>query len=268
VWQQRVVSVAIPLRRGTILTTLSLAVGVPIVHLHEQLAHFQASLRLPEWIWPFIVAPVLLLLLHRLHETAVELAERVLNGRFHEAQRRLEKVGEAMRKVGTLAEVDRLLVEGAIGALGLSSGAVFRREGSVFLRTQDTAGWNGAAARELFPKLDAAALRSLDVGAPVRLWQKDWDRLGLPSGLEAPCLAVPVRSEIPEATAVALFGAHQTGNDIDADEREMLDMLAARTATAYERVIADLLRQEVRQLRAQLAMLKSAPPAARGSSSV
>jgi hypothetical protein len=71
--------------------------------------------------------------------------------------------------------------------------------------------------------------------------------------MEAPCLSVPVRSGIPEATAVVLLGPHESGNDIDPDEREMLEKLAARAAAGYERVVAHSLRQEVAQLKAQLA---------------
>ncbi len=265
VWQSRVVSVAIPLRHGTILTTLSLLVGVPIMHLHEQLSRIQEGLRLPEWIWPFVVAPAVLLILHRLHEATVELADRVFNGHFHEMRRRLENVGEAMRKVETPAEIDRLLVEGVVGTLCLSSGAVFRRVGGVFRRIQNTTGWDETSAQELHPESDVAALRSLDVGVPVRLFHEDWNRLDLPSGQDAPCLAVPVRSEIPEANAVVLFGTHEMGNDIDADEREMLGRLAVRAAAAYERVLTELLRKEVAHLRMRLAAQRPAPPTAFGN---
>lgn len=266
VLQSRVVSVAIPLRHGTILTMLSLLVAVPIMHLHEALSHLKGDLRLPEWIWPLLVAPALLLILHRLHKAAVESIDRVFNVHYHEVRRRLENEGNAMRKGGTLDEIDCLLMEAAVGTLCLSSGAIFRREGGAFLRTQHTAEWN-AKAQELFPEPDAAPLRSLDVGKPVRLCSEDWNRLDLPSGKVAPCLAVPVCSEIPEATAVALFGAHETGNDIDADEREMLEMLARRAAAAYERVITELLRKEVSQLRTQLAALQASPKTALGNPS-
>ena len=263
VWQKRVVSVAIPLRHGTILTTLSLLVGVPIVHLHEQMSHLQADLRLPEWIWPFVVAPALLLILQRLHEAAVELADHVFNGHFHEVRRRLKNQGDAMRQVATLAEIDRLLLEGVVDTLCLSSGAIFRQEGGVFRRTENTAAW-AASVQVLSWESDAAALRSLDVGRPLRLCHGDWNRPDLPGAQDAPCLAVPVHSEIPEANAVALFGAHETGNDIDADEREMLGGLAVRAAAAYERVLAESLRKEVAQLRLQLAAQQPVPPTAFG----
>jgi hypothetical protein len=38
VLHRRVISVAVPLRHGTILTVLALAVGIPIVNLHELLS--------------------------------------------------------------------------------------------------------------------------------------------------------------------------------------------------------------------------------------
>lgn len=256
VWQRRVVSVSIPLRHGTIITALSLAVGVPIVQLHEELGLVQENLRLPAWIWPLVVAPVVLLLLHRLHEIAVELVDRVFNRQFHSARRQLEEASEAIMRAQTLAEIDCLLVESPVRALCLSSAAVFREDGNVFRRKQDAKGWNASMKKELQPESDAIALRSLEVGAPVRLSEGGWDSLDLPTGLEAPCLSVPVRSGIPEATAVALFGPHETGNDIDEDEREMLDEFGVRAAAGYERVVAGLLRQEVAQLKAQLVALQ------------
>ena len=110
--------------------------------------------------------------------------------------------------------------------------------------------------KELHPESDAIALRSLEVGAPVRLRDDGWNSFELPSGLEAPCLSVPVRSGVPEATAVVLLGPHQTGNDINAEECEMLERLAARVGAAYERVVTDMLRKEVVQLKAQLVVLQ------------
>jgi hypothetical protein len=257
VWQRRVVNVSIPLRHGTIVAALSLAVGVPIFQLHEKLALLGEGLHLPTWIWVLVVAPLLLLLLHRLHELAVELMDRFWNRQFHSARRQLEEATGAIVRAESLVEVDRLLLENTVRTLCLSSGAVFRREGGVFRRTHDVKGWNASMKQELHPENDAIALRSLDTGTPVRLGEDRWYALELPAGLETPCLSVPVRSGIPEATAVVLFGPHESGNDIDADEREMLQRLAMRAAAGYERVVTNLLRQEVTQLKAQLTELRS-----------
>ena len=265
VWQRRVVSVSIPLRHGTTLVALTLLIGVPIFQLEQKLDIVKESFRLPAWIWPLLVAPVVLLLVNRLHETAVELVDRIFNRRFHSAKRQLKEASEAIAQAESLAEIDRLLVESTVGALCLSSGAVFRSEGNVFRRTQDTKGWNASMKKELRPESDAIALRCLQVGAPIRLNHDDWDSRELPPGMDAPCLSVPVRSGITEATAVVLLGPHETGNDIDADEREMLDRLAARAAAGYERVVTGMLRQEVAQLKAQVVELQSGDRTARAN---
>ena len=254
VWQSRVVSVSIPLRRGTILVGLSLALAVPVFQIHEKFSLVQESFRLPEWIWLLLIAPVFLLLLHRLHEFSVELVDRVFNRRFHSTRQQLEAAGKALERAETLAEIDLLLVQSAVRALSLSSGAIFRKEGEVFRRRQDTDGWNSSMKKELSAEVDASVLRSLELAAPVRLSHGIWDSPAVPVGLEAPCVAVPVRSAVPGVAGVALFGPHQSGNDLDADEREMLDRLAVRAAAAYERVVTSLLLREVEQLKTQLAL--------------
>jgi len=256
VWQRRVVSVSIPLRRGTILVGLSLAVAVPIFQLHEKFSAVQESFRLPAWIWLLLIAPVFLLLLHRLHEFAVEMVDRVFNRRYHSTREQLEAASDALKRAETLAEIDLLLVQSAVRALHLSSGAIFRADGDVFRRRQDTDGWNDSMKKELRAEADAIVLHSLKLAAPVRLSLGAWDSAAAPVGLEAPCLAVPVRSGVPGVAGVALFGPHLRGNDLDADEREMLDRLVAQAATAYERVVTSLLLREVKQLKAQLALLQ------------
>jgi GAF domain len=269
VWQRRVVSVSIPLRHGTILVALSLALGIPIVQLHEKMNQLEADVRMPAWIWPLVVAPIVLLVMQRLHEIAVELLDRVFNRQFHSAHEQLKAAHEALVHCGTLPEIDCLLVESAVRALDLSSGAVFRNDGKTFRRTQDTRGWTASLKKELHPEQDSIALRCLKEGEPVRIRHDAWDPPGLPpdrpldlpSGLAAPCLAVPVRSGVPEATAVALFGPHRSGNDITRDESEMLERLAARAALAYERVVTAMLRQQVATLRQQLAAQQPAAPA-------
>ena len=258
VWQRRVVSVSVPLRRGTILATLSLAVGIPIAQLHEKLAGLQEHLRLPAWILILVVAPGFLYLLHRLHELFVEVADHLFNRRFHAAREQLKKASEAIEHAGSLAEIDRLLIGTAVQAMSLSSGAIFREEQSAYRRTHSDKGWNDSMKKELRPESDAPALRCLEAGEPIRIKHDDWPAPELPAGLEAPCLSVPVESEIPEATAVALFGPHQSGNDLDDDELDMLQKLAVRAAAGYERVVTKTLREEVAKLKSQLDRMQRA----------
>jgi len=256
VWQRRVISVSIPLRHGTVLVALSLALGIPVVQLHEKLGLLQENIRLPGWIWPVVVAPVLLLALHRLHEGAVEVVDRIFNRKFHSARQQLKDASEEMGRAKTLAEIDDLLAESTVRALFLSSGAVFRCDGSVYRRARDAKGWNASMKKELQLGSDDAALRSLQAGCPVRLGEDDWNCVELPSGVQAPCLSVPVRSGVPEATAVILFGPHQTGTDINDDECEMLEGFADRAAVAYERVITAMVRKELARLKEEIAALQ------------
>ena len=257
VWQRRVVRVWIPLRHGTILVVLSLALGVPIFQLHEKLTNVEEGFRLPAWIWPLVLAPVLLLLMQRLHESGVELVDRAFNRQFHSAERELKLTAEEIARAQCLEDIDRLLVESAGRALCLSSCAVFRCQENVFRRSKNAKGWGACTKTELRAESDAMALRSLELGKSVRLNQEDSESLALPTGIEAPCLSVPVRSGIPEATAVLLLGPHESGNDIDADEREMLEKLAARAAAGYERVVARLLREQVAELKAEVNALRN-----------
>ena len=255
VLHRRVISVAIPLRYGTILTVLALAVGIPIVHLHELLSHYQESFHIPEWFWLLVVAPVALLLLQRLHEICVHLVDRVLNRRFHAIRQRLTDAGAIMLKARSFDDVDRLLVNAPVEALNLSSGAVFRQQDNLFRRGHSI-GWDGSLLRELRRDEDAVVLRSLDTAAPVRLPRDAWNRPGLDPDLRAPCIAVPVCSESLGAIAIVLFGPHENGNDIDADECEMLSKVATRAAAGYERVTFAELSKEVAELRASLAVLR------------
>jgi hypothetical protein len=250
VLHRRVTSVAIPLRYGTILTVLTLAVGIPIVNLHELLAHYQEAFQIPEWIWLFVIAPVALLLLHRLHELGVHLVDRVLNRRFHAVRERLDEAGAAMLKARSFDEIDGLLVQTPVDALELSSGAVFRQQENVFRRSHSV-GWNTSPVRELRQEQDALVLRSLDLSAPVRLPLEAWNRPALDAD-HAPTLAVAIKGTALGAIAIALFGPHENGNDIDPDECEMLDSLALRAAAGYERVAFVLLSKEVAELRARV----------------
>ena len=260
--RQRVVSVAIPLRHGTITTALMLVIAVPVVYLHETVAAYQETLHLPEWIWPLVVAPIVLLVFQRLHEIAVDLVDHAFNRRFHRARDRVREAGRAMLKADSFRAIDQLLAEEPVQALRLSSAAVFRWMDGVLRRVEPAIGWDEARLRELQADLDGLVLQSLALGTPVRLRRGQWHRSGLPADDLSPCLAVPVCGGAKEGIALALFGPHESGSDINADEREMLQELATRAASAYDRTEAELLRSEIRELRRNIAAADGSLPSA------
>ncbi len=250
--RRRVVSVAIPLRRGAILTALTLALGVPVLYLHEALASYGEGLDLPGWVWAVIVGPITLLILTRMHELSVDLADHAFNRRYHHAREELREAGEAILHGKDFAAIDRLLAEAPAEGLRLSSAAVFRWIDGALRRAGPSIGWAENGLATLDRERDAQIFASLARGAPLPLPRGQWQRPGLPADDQAPCLAVPVRGGEAEGIAVALFGPHLSGSDINADERALIGEFAARAAFGYERAEIERLRSEVSALRAAL----------------
>ena len=136
-----------------------------------------------------------------------------------------------------------MLADEPFRVLKLTSAAAFRRVGWVFHRDGSGNGWNSSETRTLKP--DEPILAPLCKGAPFSLDDSDEDELGLPSGLNRPILAVPAANPI-RCFAVALYGPHASGTDLDFYERAML----ARIAQAAAAVYAEL---EIHQLRGRIA---------------
>lgn len=258
--RQRVIRVAIPLRRGTLTTVLALALAVPVVFLHDRIAAIQEALHWPGWLWPLVVAPVVLVALQRLHEVAVELADHTFNRAYHQARHGLEQAGRVMLEADNFATIDRWLVEGPVRHLRLTSAVVFRDVDGALHRTMPTIGWAAAPLHQLRPDLDTPVIECLTRRKPVRLLPKQWRRDGSPSEEQAPCLAVPIFGWAGQAIGLALFGPHETGSDITPDECDMLQTLAGQAGHGYDRVEKETLRREVHELRARFAGRAEASP--------
>ena len=261
--RQRVISVAIPLRRGTVTTVLTLALAVPVMFLHERIAEIQEALHLPGWLWPLVVAPVVLIALQRLHGIAVELADHAFHRAYHQARQGLEQAGRTVLEADNFSTIDRWLVEAPVRYLRLTSAAVFRDVDGVWQRTMPTIGWAAAPLRQLRPDLDAPVMECLTRGKPLPLLPRQWQRDGSPSDELAPCLAMPIFGWAGQSIALVLFGPHESGSDITPDECDLLHMLAIQAGHGYDRVEKETLRRELHDLRAQLAGRAEAPPTER-----
>jgi hypothetical protein len=255
----RVISVSIPLRHGTVMAALTIVTAIPVFYAHEWLGHHMVHLPMPKAVWILVVGPLMVLALSQVHERAVHLAGHAFSRRYHRAQHCLEHTREALRQARSPLEVDHHLVHGPHQILGLASGAVFRRDGAQFRRQGSGAGWDEAALTVLDPAADGALFRAAKLGTPVPLTAEDWNRDGVPCGVARPSLAVPVRDALGEPLAVAVYGPHRAGNDLDRDEHAMLGTLAEQAGTAYERVEIEALRRELAELRTQVAVLSASP---------
>jgi hypothetical protein len=252
--RRRVVSVAIPLRRGAILAVLTFVLGVPIVYLHDEISHYGGQLNeayhLPEWIWLLVISPIALIALTELHHHSVALTERAFNRRYHRARERLAEAGREILKVRSFDDIDHLLTAVPAQGLRLSSAAVFRAVDGTLRRCGPAIGWAEAGLATLDHALDALPLACLKTGRPHPLPRGSWQRPGLPADDQMPCLAVPIRGGATESVAIALFGPHVTGSDISRDEQELLRLFAETAALGYDRVEVETLRRELQALRA------------------
>jgi hypothetical protein len=244
--RDRVVSVLIPLRRVTL---LGLMLSAPALLLHHEVEDLRERLDLPEWAW-LGIAVLALYAISRLHELAVHLADRYLNRGLDRAESAL---GQAILRATRPEEIDRLLADEPFKTLSLSSAATFRRTEAAFVRHDDGNGWDGASTRTL--AANDPILAPLSNGVPFGVADASTDD-HLPPGLRRPILAIPVASPI-RSFAVALYGPHAEGTDLDGNERAMLARLGKRAADCYAHLETAALRKRIATLEGELAMRAS-----------
>jgi hypothetical protein len=240
-----VVTVSIPLRRVTI---VGLLISLPTLLLHQEIDHIREGLSevfaLPAWAW-VAIATVILFLISRLHELIVHHVDRLFNRSIAAAGQRL---ANAILSAGDFAEVEANLVQGVRSALDLASASVFRHQGRIFRRTAADQAWDGATGI-----LDA----SDPMLEPVRsrhafgITAEAAARNRLPDGLGRPILAVPVGDRL-RCLALALYGPHVAGTDLNRDERAMLAELADLAASAFMKLDHDQLCGRIAVLEGEL----------------
>ena len=233
----RVVNVAIPLRRVTI---LGLLLSAPALLLHHQVESIQHYLALPGWAW-LALGALALFVISQLHEGAVLAIERLLNRPLD----RLElALGLAMREAQKPEDIDRLLANEPCHALNLSSATTFRRQGSFLVRDGEGEGWKGCPTRKLSLKLPMLA--PFVTGQPFAIAERT-NGIDLPQGLRRPVLAIPAADPV-RCFAVSFYGPHAAGTDLDANERAMLSRLARLAAALYAELEDFRLRHRIAKL--------------------
>jgi hypothetical protein len=241
--RQRVVNVAIPLRRVTV---LALITSLPALLLHEQAEHLHELVELPSWTW-LLVGAIILFIIGRLHEWAVELADDFFNRSLDRAG---EILDEAILEAKTGDEIDRILSIRARNILRLSSAVTFRRTESGFRRYENGTGWTGDIS-DL--RLNDDNLGALLKGEPCVINEAVAKDASFPGDLDMPILAIPATSRV-HCYAITFYGPHESGTAIDGNERRMLQNLGRHAADAYARIENDELRKTITDLRYQVEM--------------
>jgi hypothetical protein len=247
-----VVNVAIPLRRATV---LGLLLSIPVFFIHEEMNTLNELTGLPDWAW-VLVASGLVFLISRAHEVTTELADRLFDREYLRAEQHLTAAAQALDSASSHAEIENLLVDEPVSRLKLASAALFRKEDEGF-RRRVSDGWGKADAQFLTGAEPMLAARAELGPFPLRAEEAGAGDPRVPGGLGRPIVGVQV-GHARRCFAIALYGGHQSGTDLDRNERKLLDRLAHSAARAYAQVETDALRNRIRALEDELARV-SAP---------
>ncbi len=245
-----VIDVAIPLRRVTL---FALLVSVPMFWLGEQISSLHEELHLPLWGW-LLGGGLIAFALTRMHDLVAELTHHALSPGFRRARHRLMQAGHQLRACRVTAEVERCLTDAPAKALHLASAALFRADDGAWRRCPGALGWDDGTATRLAPEMRMALAVDRQRMHPHRL-KSVADVPGFPHGLQAPVFCVPVA----DGLAIALYGPHRSGADLNAEERELLVCFADDVAGPYARLEIAALRAQVRALEEQPEQIRAMP---------
>jgi hypothetical protein len=184
--------------------------------------------------------------LNMLHRNVDRFVDSTLFRQRHLAERRLAKAASAVLRAESHDVVDRFLVHEPVRALDLTSAAIFRRaERGEHFKREMAVGWNKVETQELTAE-DPLVLHLLAEEMPVRLADVVWPSEE-PAHVGDAVLAMPVLLR-DELVAIALYGPHHSGADIDPDEIRGVSLLVERAGAAYDHIEARTLRDQVESL--------------------
>lgn len=243
--KHRIVNVSFHLRRGTAALLVSLPCLVLIEYFHYHIEESLAGLNFEAWAY-IALAVIMSLTIGRVYESIVKVLDRTFNRAFELAKHNLLSTGAKMLKAANLDGIDTLLADEPKKELALTSAAVFRQDGKHFRSRID-----GSKLDADHPLVKAC----LTCDKTIRLQDCDasW-RENIPSGDKAPAVVLPVTNRI-QTFAIAFYGPHTAGDDLDTLERDTLRSLADDAAAAYDHVRAEILEREVHSLRDRLRRL-------------
>jgi hypothetical protein len=173
---------------------------------------------------------------------------------YHEADRQLRLVGDALSEARSVDGIDRQLVAAPVEALGLAAAALFRvGDDGRFAIAPYAHNWPTTAAQAFDPD-DPLVLHVSRYHGPMRMREVIRDNADLPSGIAFPAVVIPVAVE-RSVDAFVCYAGHLTGTDLTPDEIALLARLARAGGFARDHVLARMERSQLEQLRRTLASL-------------
>ncbi len=243
IFRERVVDINFVMSR-TLVYGLLTAVIVGIFALIDLFLSrsMESRLSLPVDI---IVALILGFFFHSMHNRIDAGVDRVIFRKRYIAEGCLARAAKAVVHVEEPGAVADYLTRLPVEVLDLTGAALYTRQGSNFI-LERCAGWKHEPTAVLttsdplvaFISSELACVRVGDV--PMR--EAPADRH------DAAVLAIPLLYR-RELGGFVLYGAHEDGADVDADEERALEPLVDNAAVTYDHIEAQALREEIRALR-------------------
>jgi hypothetical protein len=179
-------------------------------------------------------------------------ADHWLNRQLYHASTELRDEGASSKHCNTVEEVDAILANEPLKPFDLTSAAVFRKEQpDQFVRTAIAAGWPKNTRTSLISVMDKQSLENVAKGHHARLALPPRKEQSAEADLTAPAVAVPVMIA-DEVYAIALYGPHVTGDDLDPLEVKALEEFAREIGDGYETARVKTLERENEELRKQV----------------
>lgn len=249
----RVIDIRFALSRGTTMLLTSIIIAGALAAAGTWIEELLKESLASQILVYVLIVIVMKLVFELLHEQFNHTCDRLFFRRLHFAEKSLRRVADELPRAENFDAIDRKLIVEPAGCLDLASAAVFRREPSgIFRQKTDPIGWAGgrdadlpleeSTLKELARRREAMRLRESEAYDPKR-----------PKTFE-PVIAMPVIAA-QGLVAVALYGAHNTGNDVTAEEHEIMQALVAPAGNAYNGVEVIALQREVEELSRRLQAL-------------
>lgn len=194
--------------------------------------------------------------LNGIHRQVDTVLDRLLFRSRHLAERAIERMAAGLPHVTSTRAVDEALVEEPARTLNLHSAAVFIKEGPDRFARRAAVGWPDGSTASVDGD-DSLVISLQGELEAMRMRDIHRSRVVYPSGLAAPTIAVPmfVRHQL---VGFSLYGAHVSGEDLDPDERRLLDRLAHAAAATYDHIDSESVRAQLREVTLERDLLKTA----------
>jgi hypothetical protein len=252
--RSRVVDVSFVLSRAVVVSLLTGSVVLTFALLDWLFNNRLEATRLGA-VSEFVAAIALGIWLDRLHKKADFFVDRVFFRARYLAEHRLERAAHAVVHSDSVDVIREFLVDEPFTILGLGSAAVFQPNERGDWDCMRSFGWDPGCTSGL-SKHDALVMHVEAEQAPLRISEIRWPVSNVPGGVAHPVLAVPVLAR-RRVIAIALYGEHNNGADLDGDEIRAIAGVANAAGAAFDHVEAEQLRREMESMRRELAQRPS-----------